>query len=117
MLLNLTLPRINDLMTSARITALRAAAGDPLAPGAALMDVCVDLSGVAPHDCPPITHYRFVMRDGAVLRDLAVAAGDEVPVGAPLALFTTEATESLEGRASREARITIAGILGETDGW
>lgn len=117
MLLSLTLPRINDLMTSARITALRAAAGDALVPGAALMDVCVDLSGVAPHDCPPISHYRFVLRDGAVLRELRVAAGDDVPVGAPLALFTTEADEPLDGKPSREARVTIAGILGETDGW
>lgn len=117
MLLTLTLPRINDLMVNAKVTAIHAAVGSALAPGAALMDLCVDLSAVAAHDCPPVSYYRFVLRDRAVLRRLAVAAGDDAAVGALLAVFSTEANESLDCEASRPARITIAGILAETDGW
>lgn len=117
MLLTLSLPRINDLMVSAGITAIHATVGTALAPGAALMDICVDLSAVAPHDCPPISYYRFVLRDSAILRKLAATAGDDVPVGALLATFSTEPTEPLDGEISRPVRTSIAGIIADAEGW
>ena len=115
--MTLTLPRINELMTSAVVEAIHAAAGTALTPGAALLDVSVDLSAVVAHDCPPISLYRIVLRDRAWLRRITVARGDDVAVGALLAHFSTEPGESLEGTPSREVRVTIAGILAQTQGW
>ena len=45
MLLTLALPRINEYMTTAKITNVYAAEGAALVPGAKLLDLRVDLSG------------------------------------------------------------------------
>lgn len=117
MLLTLTLPRINELMISAVVETIHAAAGSALAPGAKLMDLTVDLSAVAAQDCPPISLYRIVLRDRAWLRRVAVACGDDVEVGALLAHFSTDPDEPLEGEPARAVRVTIAGILAQSEGW
>ena len=117
MLLTLSLPRINDLMVNAKVTAIHAGVGSLLVPGAALMDLCVDLSAVAPHDCPPVSYYRFVLRDRAILRTLAATTGDDVAVGALLAVFSTEPAEPLDGEISRPVRTSIAGIITDTESW
>ena len=53
MLIVLTLPRINEHMTVAEIQTIHAAEGQFLDLGAKLLDLSIDLSSVAPHDCPP----------------------------------------------------------------
>ena len=117
MLITLTLPRINPLMTVAMIRKIHAVEGEFLAIGAKLMDLIVDLSSVAPHDCPPISLYRIAMRDRVWLRRLDVSEGGSVEVGASLAGFSTEANEPLTGAPGRAARITVAGILDQTNWW
>ena len=117
MLIVLTLPRINEHMTVAEIQTIHAAEGQFLDLGAKLLDLSIDLSSVAPHDCPPISLYRIAMRDRVWLRRLDVAAGVAVEPGATLACFTTEANEPLDTAPLRNARITIAGILDQTDWW
>lgn len=111
MLLTLTLPRIHERMTTARVDAVHLAAGAPVAFGAKLVDVTVDLSAAAEQDCPPISHYRIVLLDRGWLRELAVAPGDEIAVGAPIATITTQPDESLDAAPARAARTSIAGIL------
>lgn len=111
MLLNLNVPRINDYMASAFIESVHAREGERLAPGAKLIDMTVDLSLAAPHDCPPISHYRMVLREAAHLRRLYVRRGDEPVVGAPLALFSTDPDEPLDGPPGRMARTAIATIM------
>jgi hypothetical protein len=115
--LNLTLPRIIPEMTSGVIEAIHAGVGTSMRGGSKLFDVSVDLSAIAPQDCPPVSLYRLVMRDHVWLRTLSVAPGDEVPVGAPLAQFTVEADEPLDVVPARQARITIAGIVFPADAW
>ena len=117
MLIALALPRIHPLMTVAVIRKIHAREGEFLTMGAKLMDVSVDLSSVAPHDCPPISFYRIAMRDRVWLRRLDVAEGASVQIGASLACFTTEADEPLAGPPGRAARITMAGILDQTNWW
>lgn len=117
MLITLTLPRINPLMTVAVIRKIYAVEGAFLSMGAKLMDLSVDLSSVVPHDCPPISVYRIAMRDRVWLRRLDVSEGGSVEVGASLACFTTEADEPLAGIPGRAARITLAGILDQTNWW
>ena len=111
MLLNLITPRFNDYMITAVVDAIHAREGDDLAPGAKLMDLLVDLSATTSHDCPPVSLYRLLLRDKARLRLLEVAVGDEVLVGAPLALFSTDAEEPLDAAPARATRVTIAGII------
>jgi pyruvate/2-oxoglutarate dehydrogenase complex dihydrolipoamide acyltransferase (E2) component len=117
LLLNLTLPQIVPVMTSGVIEAIHADVGTNMKSGSKLVDVSVDLSAVAPQDCPPVSLYRLVVRDRLWLRSLAVARGDEIPVGAPLAQFTTEADEPLDVAPARQPRITIAGIVFPADAW
>ena len=111
MLLNLNVPRINEYMTNVFVEAAYAEAGQAVAIGAKLFDLTVDLSAAAPHDCPPITHYRVVSRERAWMRSLCVKPHDEPAVGAPLALLTTEPDEALEGAPARPARVAIAAIM------
>jgi hypothetical protein len=110
-LLNLSLPRINVYMTTAIIDAVHAAEGSQLAVGAKLLDLTVDLSAAAPHDCPPVAHYRLMVRDRVWLRRLDIAAGDEPEVGASIAWFSTEPDEPLGGAPARPVRLAIAGII------
>lgn len=111
MLLNLTLPRILEPMTTALIDTVHAAEGSELALGAKLLDLTVDLSAGAAHDCPPISTYRIALRDRVWLRRMLVAADDEIEVGAPLALFSTEPDEPLDAAPSRAVRVSLVGIV------
>ena len=117
MLIRLALPRVNQHMTVAVIRRIYVAEGDFVSLGSKLMDLSIDLSSVMPHDCPPISVYRFAMRDKAWLRRLVVSPGDDVAVGADLAYFSTEANEPITETPGRAARITIAGILDQADWW
>lgn len=114
MLLNLTLPRINPEMTTATIDRILIALGAAVPIGGKLLDLTVDLSAAAPHDCPPISHYRLVSRDRVWLRRLDVAAASEPEVGACLALFSTEPDEPLDGPPARALRVAVAGIIPQT---
>lgn len=117
MLLTLTLPRINEYMSTAGIKSVYAAEGAALILGQKLLDLSIDLSAVAPHDCPPISMYRIAMRERVWLRRLLVAPGDDAEVGAALAHFSTEPGEPLDGKPTRAVRVTIAGIIDQSDWW
>lgn len=111
MLLALTLPRIQPYMATAVIRRIYAVEGQPLEVGSKLFDLRVDIGAAAPHDCPPVSHYRFAMRERVWLRRLAVTEQDEVPLGAKLAEFSTTVEEPLAEQSVRAVRIAIAGIL------
>jgi hypothetical protein len=117
LLLTLKLPRINAYMTNASVDRIYVAEGERLNVGAKLLDLIIDLSAAAPHDCPPVSAFRIVLRDRAWLRRLAVAPGDDVEIGATIAQFSTEPDEPLDSEPARAVRVTIAGILGQSDWW
>ena len=104
-------------MRSAVVQAVYASEGAPLGPGGKFLDVCVDLSSVAQHDCPAISYFRIAVRDRVYVRRLSVSRGDEVAAGATIAQLSTEPDEPLEGGPSRPARVTIAGILYQPEWW
>jgi len=106
--LSLTLPRLNAYMTTAVIRAVYVREGERVTPGAKLLDLSVDLSASAPHDCPAISYYRIASRDRGWVRSVAVAPGDERAVGDELLALAGDSSE-------RPARTTIAGILYQPD--
>ena len=111
LLLKLSLPPIVELMSSAVVDTAHANIGARLERGARLVDLTVDLSAAIAHDCPPVSHFRIAMMEPVWLRRVCVAAGDEVEVDAPIALFSTLEDEPLVGAAVRGARVTVMGIL------
>ena len=88
-----------------------------LAVGTKLVDLTVDLTAIAAQDCPPVSHFRMVVRERAWLRELAVARGDEIAVGTRVALFSTDPHEPLDAEPVRELRVAIAGILMQAPAW
>jgi hypothetical protein len=117
-LLNLDLPRINPYATNAVIKTLYAPEGAALGLGAKLLDLTVDLTSAAMiHDCPPVSHYRIVLRDRVWLRRLSVAVGETLEVGEPIALFSTESDEPLDSAPARPVRITVAGVMFQFAPW
>ncbi len=110
MLLGLTLPRIIPQMTEGKIHVTLAAEGERLQVGSPLLEVSVDLSRVVPHDCPPVSHYRMILREAAMLRRLLVADGDIIAIGTRIAMLST-AEDPLEDEPGRDIRITIAGVV------
>lgn len=117
MLLTIAIPAALDLGGEARVRLVHAAAGDMLAPGAKLIDFNVDLSAGAAHDCPPISHYRLVLRERGWLRRLAVATGDPLMAGATIGWIGDAADTPLDEAAARAARVTVASILFHAEGW
>jgi hypothetical protein len=111
LLFNLTLPRINPYMSTAIVDKIHVSTGSAMPLGGKLLDLTLDLSAAAPHDCPPVGHYCLIIRDRVWLRRLYIAPGDEPAVGANLAIFSTEADEPLDRPPSRQARVTIVGIV------
>jgi hypothetical protein len=105
------LPAIVPEMTDGKIYSILAKEGMQILVGGALLEITVDLSNIVAHDCPPISHYRVFLREGAWLRKLQVKQDDIAPVGAILAILTTTANESLEDRAKRPIRVSVAGVL------
>lgn len=104
-------------MRTAVVQAVYALEGAPLPPGGKFLDLCVDLSDVAQHDCPAISYFRIAVRERAYVRRVEAARGDEIPPGAVIARLSTDATEPLEEVPIRPARLTIAGILYQPEWW
>ena len=117
MLLAIELPRLHELMTIGTVSRVLVAPGGELPAGTPLMDVRVDLSNAAAHDCPPVSYFRIVLRDAGVLRTLTAQPGSEVAPGERIGLMTSTGDESTSGEPSRPARVTTVGVLGPDDEW
>lgn len=117
MIFSFALPKTDPQMSSATIQAIYPSEGSLMVPGSKFLDIKVDLSLAATHDCPPVSFHRIAVRDRIWLRRLLVDLNHEVTVGTTLALFSTEPVESLEEAPAREVRTSIASILQQTDEW
>ena len=104
-------------MTTAVIKAVHAKEDAQLPAGGKLLDLSVDLTSYAEHDCPAISYFRIVVRERAWVRRLAVAEGDEIGPGAMLAQLSTDPAETLDGVPVRAARFGVAGILYQPEWW
>ena len=110
MILSLTLPRVGELMSHGTVHKLIARPGDDLRPGAALLEVRVDLGAAGRQDCPPVFFFRLIATEKARLAAITVAAGDAVAVGGRLGVATTSAGEPFDGAAARGLRTMSVAI-------
>lgn len=117
MLLAIELPQLHELMSTAVVSKVHAVPGAELAPGAPLLDLRVDLSHEAAHDCAPVSYFRLVVRDRGVLRTLAVDVGSELAAGQRIGVLTTTADETSEAEPARAARLTTVGVVGPEVAW
>jgi hypothetical protein len=111
LLLSLKLPQVSPYMAGATIDLVHAAPGAALQAGARLLDLKVDLSATAAHDCPPVSFYRLMIREAAWLRTLLISPGADCATGDLLAVFSTEPLEPLDAPPERELRISVASIM------
>jgi pyruvate/2-oxoglutarate dehydrogenase complex dihydrolipoamide acyltransferase (E2) component len=111
------LPLISPHMVEARIECLHAKLGEALKSGAKLLDLSVDLSNNFSQDCPPISFFRIILRENAVLREIRPAVGDLCPTGALIAVFSTTPDEPLDQPPARGVRFATAGIIRHTGMW
>ena len=117
MILRVDLPSINQSADTAVVETIYPSEGSLLQPGSKLVDLKVDLSLAVAHDCPPITFHRIAVREGVWVRRILVSAGEEVPVGSVLALCSTAPDEGVDEEPARALRVSIIGILHQTDVW
>ncbi len=86
-------------------------------PGSKLLDFSVDLSAGAAHDCPPISHYRLVLRERGRLVRLNVGQGDALMPGVAVAMLATDTGDTADDPRARLARVTVASIVFHAEGW
>jgi hypothetical protein len=116
MILEFKLPLINPHMSGATIEFLHSGPGAVKA-GSKFLDVSVDLGSAFAQECPPISFYRFVMREPAWLRDIQAVPGRHYAVDERVALFSTDPDEALDQPAARGVRVTVAGIMHHSGMW
>ncbi len=117
MILEFKLPPISPHMTEALIECHYAQPGTAMKPGDKLIDLSVDLSTSFSQDCPPISYYRIVLRERAILCELRQAVGQTAKVGEIVALFSTEAGEATDQPPQRGIRFATAGIIQHAGMW
>jgi hypothetical protein len=81
LLLTLQLPKLLPNVSSATIEAIHVREGQYLTPGMKILDLKIDMSAVAAHDCPPVSFYRVAFRDRAWLRRLGITRGETSEAG------------------------------------
>ena len=75
MILSLNMPRLGDPVIHGLIDKIHVSEGCRIEAGSKLFDIRVDLSAVAPQDCPPVSYFRMVSREGGWVRRLTCASG------------------------------------------
>lgn len=116
MICDFRLPLVNPHMTGATIECVHSGPA-VLKAGSKLLDISVDLGRAFAQECPPVSFYRFVMREPAILRTIAARPGQYLAVEDLIALFSTEPDESLDQPAARAVRLTVAGIMHHAGMW
>jgi hypothetical protein len=117
MIFEFRLPLISPHMTVALIECLYPAPGASLKTGDKLLDLRVDLTSTFKQDCPPVSFYRIIMRENAVLREFLLGAGGSCKPGDLIAVFSTSAVEARDQPAQRPIRFATAGIVHHPAMW
>jgi hypothetical protein len=116
MIYELRLPLINPHMSGATIESVHSGPA-ALKAGAKFLDVSIDLGSAFAQECPPISFYRFVMRENAWLREINLSPGQFYTLGDLVAVFSSDPEESLDQPVARGVRVTVAGIMHHDGMW
>jgi hypothetical protein len=116
MIYEFRLPLINPHMSGATIEYVHSGPA-ALKAGSKFLDVSVDLGSAFAQECPPISFYRFVMREPAWLREIKAVPGQHYALEDQVALFSTDPEENLDQPAARGIRVTLAGIMHHPNMW
>jgi hypothetical protein len=111
------LPTINPHMLGARIECVYAEPGNDLKMGSKLFDLGIDLSSAFAQECPPISFFRVVLRESAILREFKIERGGYCGLGDTVALFSTTPDEDLDNQIARDVRFITAGIIHHDGMW
>jgi hypothetical protein len=117
MIFEFRLPLISPHMSVALIECLYATPGASLKTGDKLLDLRVDLTDTFAQDCPPVSFYRIIMRENAVLREFLVGAGSPCKPADLIAVFSTRADEPKDQPPQRPLRFATAGIVHHPAMW
>lgn len=116
MILEFRLPLLIPHMSEALIECLYAVPDATLKAGDRLVDLRVDLSSAFSQDCPPISYFRIILRENAILREFRLNCGQYCKVGELIAEFSSVA-EGRDPRAPRGVRFATAGIMHHQGMW
>jgi hypothetical protein len=117
MIFDFKLPLISPHMSEALVECLYATPGSTVRAGDKLLDLSIDLSSAFAQDCPPVSFFRIIMRENAILREFRLACGQACKVGELIAVFSTGADEVKDFPAQRGVRFVTAGIIHHGGMW
>jgi hypothetical protein len=117
MIFEFRLPIISPHMSVALVECVYPTPGAALKTGDKLLDLRVDLTGSFAQDCPPISYYRIIMRENAVLRAYVLGAGASCKPGDLIAVLSTGAEEAMDQPPQRIIRFATAGIVHHPAMW
>jgi hypothetical protein len=117
MILELRVNVILAQMSGATIESLYALPDTMLRPGSKLLDLSVDLGSAFAQECPPVSFYRFVLREPTWLRAIDVTPGQFCALDQRIALFSTDPDEPLDQAPARAVRTALAGIIHHAGMW
>ena len=90
--------------------------------GAKFLDVSVDLGSAFAQECPPISFYRFVMREPAWLREIKAVQGQYYALEDLVARFSTDENARKQrvalhpmGRFGQPAEVASAAVFLASD--
>jgi pyruvate/2-oxoglutarate dehydrogenase complex dihydrolipoamide acyltransferase (E2) component len=117
MIFEFRLPIVSPHMSVALVECVYSTAGSVLKTGDKLLDLRVDLTSSFAQDCPPISYYRIIMRENAVLRAFHLGAGASCKPGDLIAVFSTSGEEAMDQPPQRPIRFATAGIVHHPATW
>ncbi len=117
MIFEFRLPLISPHMSVALVECVYAAPGASLKAGDKLLDLRIDLTDTFAQDCPPVSFYRIILRENAVLRECRLGAGSPCKPGDLIAVLSTRGDEPADQPPQRSLRFATAGIVHHPAMW
>ena len=117
MLTSLVMPKFHEGASAALVESIHVDVNTKLFSNTKFIDVSINLSSLFAQNCPPISYYRIVLREGLWLRELFMSAGQLCGVGDTVAILSTDEREPLDQEVSRVVRIMTAGISYHGEMW
>ncbi len=117
MILDFKLPAVSPHVNEALLECIYVSAGTAVKPGDKLLDLSVNLNNAFEQDCPPVSFFRVIVREKAIMREFRAARGESRKLDEVVAIFSTDPNEPLDQPAQRGLRVATAGIIHHAGLW